>query len=66
LTRPKIGLFSKNPSIGNVFFNEHVPGHVRDLVKNHHCSYEFDFEGLSNFNPSVEVLVQIQDVNVRI
>jgi hypothetical protein len=25
-------------------------------------SYEFHYEGLSNFSPSVEVLVQIQDV----
>ena len=36
-----------------------------------HCSrlkpsYEFHFEGLSNFNASIEGLVQIQDVNPRI
>ena len=29
-------------------------------------SYEFHFGGLSNFRPSVEGLVQIQDVNLRI
>jgi hypothetical protein len=29
-------------------------------------SYEFHFEGLSNLNPSVEGLVQTQDVNPRI
>ena len=29
-------------------------------------SYEFHFEGFSNFSPSVEGLVQIQDVNARI
>jgi hypothetical protein len=29
-------------------------------------SYEFRFEGLSNFSPSIERLVQIQDVNKRI
>jgi hypothetical protein len=29
-------------------------------------SYEFQFEGLSNFKPSVEGLVQIQNVNPRI
>ena len=29
-------------------------------------SYEFHFEGLSKFSPSVEGLVQIQDVNPRI
>ena len=29
-------------------------------------SYEFQFEGLSNFNPLVEGLVQIQDINLRI
>ena len=29
-------------------------------------SYDFHFEGLSNFSPSVEKLVQIQDVNPRI
>ena len=28
-------------------------------------SYEFHFEGLSNFNRSFEGLVQIQDVNPR-
>ena len=28
--------------------------------------YEFRFEGLSNFNPSVERPVQIQDVNPKI
>ena len=28
-------------------------------------SYEFHFEGLSNFNSSVEGLVRIQDVNPR-
>ena len=39
LTRPKTGSFSKNPSTGKVLFYEHVPGHVGDLVKNHHyCS----------------------------
>jgi hypothetical protein len=37
----------------------------------HQCSrlkpsYEFHFEGLSNFKSSVEGLVQIQDVNPRI
>jgi hypothetical protein len=29
-------------------------------------SYEFYFEGLSNFSPSIEGPVQIQDVNPRI
>ena len=29
-------------------------------------SYEFHFEGLSNFNPSAEGLVCIQDVTPRI
>ena len=29
-------------------------------------SYEFHFEGLSNFNPSTEGFVQIQDVNPKI
>ncbi len=29
-------------------------------------SNDFHFEGLSNFSPSVERLVQIQDVNPRI
>jgi hypothetical protein len=29
-------------------------------------SYEFHFEGLSNFSTSVEELVQIQDINLRI
>ena len=29
-------------------------------------SYEFHVEGFSNFNPSVEGLVQIQDINPRI
>ena len=27
-------------------------------------SYDFHFEGFSNFNPSIEELVQIQDVNL--
>ena len=29
-------------------------------------SYEFHFEGVSNFSPSVERLVQIQDVDPKI
>jgi hypothetical protein len=29
-------------------------------------SYEFHFEGFSNFRPSIERLVQIQDINPRI
>jgi hypothetical protein len=29
-------------------------------------SYEFHFEGRSNFNPPIEGLVKIQDVNQRI
>ena len=29
-------------------------------------SYEFHFEGLSNFSSSIEGLVQIQDVDLRI
>jgi hypothetical protein len=41
LTCPKTVSFSKNPSIENVLFqNEHVRGHVRDLVKDHHCLYD--------------------------
>jgi hypothetical protein len=44
LTHPKTGSFSKNMSTGNVFFNEHVPGHVGDLVKNHHYPWSFHFK----------------------
>ena len=43
----------------------------RSTKQTHWCSrlkasYEFHFEGLSNFSPSVKGLVQIQDVNSRI
>jgi hypothetical protein len=57
LTRPKTNLFSKNPSIENIFFNEHVPGHVQDLVKNHHW-----LAGLGLSQERVENLVTIYDI----
>jgi hypothetical protein len=38
-------------------------GHQCSILK---PSYEFHFEGLSNFSPSLASLVQIQDINPRV
>ena len=51
--------------------HDHLDTHEYVLSYHNQCSrlmpsFEFHFEGLSNFNPSVEELVQIQDVNSRI
>ena len=41
-------------------------GHSRPTFEIEVLSYEFHFEGYANFSLSVEELVHIQDVNLRI
>ena len=46
--------------------SQSTPYRLTDQCSRLKPSFEFHFEGLSNFNSSVERLVQIQDVNPRI
>jgi hypothetical protein len=53
------------------FSSEHLGKLGGGLIHQEHCprlklSHELYFEGLSNFSPSVERLVQIRDDNPRI